>query len=135
MPVAPAPTHQLMISNSNATKPGPDVKEPSPSTSTSANNTAFPPAPQVHVNGKPALATGSPKRPKSSASSVTPEADGSGWGANFWVTLIDPEVCTCFDICCACGVAVLVKTISNVVRDSDERVMVLEIGVILVVFC
>lgn len=48
--------------------------------------------PQLRVNGEPA----NPSTSSSyfgSSSSVSPSADGSGWGANFWVTLVDPQVC------------------------------------------
>lgn len=52
--------------------------------------------PQLHVNGKPTDAEHgvSQGRPTSSSGSVAPPgADGAGWGANFWVTLADPQVC------------------------------------------
>lgn len=52
--------------------------------------------PKLHVNGKPTDAEHgvSPGRPPSSSDSVAPPgADGAGWGANFWVTLADPQVC------------------------------------------
>ena len=65
-------------------------------------------APELHVNGRPqpgpengVAANGSAVKSsgasvqdkRSSFSSVaSPAADGSGWGANFWVTLADPEV-------------------------------------------
>ena len=91
MPVAFAPSNQLMHANSTPPRPNSDIKVSIPSTPRS--DAALLPTPQVHVNGKPAVAaTSSPNRPKSSASSHAPESDGSGWGANFWVTLVDPQV-------------------------------------------
>ena len=56
------------------------------------------PTPQVQVNGKPAsAAVGSPSSPRASLSSGSgpPASDGTGWGANFWVTLVDPQVRDC----------------------------------------
>lgn len=64
-----------------------------------AHQDTVPPTPQVRVNGKPANTSISiPLQPRSSFSSVspvTPGSDGSGWGANFWVTLADPQVRKC----------------------------------------
>ncbi len=92
MPLVSGPSHQLMSKRTDidqdAQPAAPDDGEP-------------PPAPQVHVNGKPArdsTSTTTPPRPKSSASTVSQPsegADASGWGANFWVTLADPQVRAC----------------------------------------
>ena len=45
--------------------------------------------PELHVNGSPVrgAATRSTKSANSNAS------DETAWGANFWVTLVDPQVC------------------------------------------
>ncbi len=83
MPVAPS--NHLMSSSS--VRPDPHA-----STSTALDSNAVPGTPQVQVNGMPAT-DGAPRRTKSSSSSsAAPESDGSGWGANFWVTLVDPQV-------------------------------------------
>ncbi|EKM52929.1 uncharacterized protein PHACADRAFT_259094 [Phanerochaete carnosa HHB-10118-sp] len=64
-----------------------------------------PPTPQVQVNGRPAntsISVPSP-RPRSSFSSIAPASDGTGWGANFWVTLVDPQTGVSFFACPATG--------------------------------
>ncbi|KAF7791128.1 hypothetical protein EIP86_002139 [Pleurotus ostreatoroseus] len=79
MPVAPGPSNQLMKSTSK--DPHQDAQQLIANSSVRADDTELPPAPQVHVNGKPAQDSTVPKRPKSSASSVSPDSssDVSGW--------------------------------------------------------
>ncbi|KIP02863.1 hypothetical protein PHLGIDRAFT_122081 [Phlebiopsis gigantea 11061_1 CR5-6] len=59
--------------------------------------------PQVHVNGKPHSASSSSSYIASASSSISSSADGSGWGANFWVTLADPQTGVSFYACPATG--------------------------------
>ena len=50
----------------------------------------IPSAPEVHLNGRPASSmSGRKSMTGSVAGSVV---QGEGWGANFWVTLVDPQV-------------------------------------------
>lgn len=50
----------------------------------------MPSAPEVHLNGRPASSMSGRKSITGSvAGSSVP---GEGWGANFWVTLVDPQV-------------------------------------------
>ena len=54
----------------------------------------IPPAPELHVNGKPAIAhdTNGDSAPRPSRSYTTGHQPEGGWGSNFWVTLVDPQV-------------------------------------------
>ena len=55
---------------------------------TVGENGAMPPTPEVRLNGR---------RTSTSSITATPNRDGQaggdGWGSNFWVTLVDPQVC------------------------------------------
>ena len=52
--------------------------------------------PEVNLNGgalpTPSSSRAAPRTQKSSTATIA-EGDGSTWGANFWVTLIQPQVC------------------------------------------
>ena len=51
--------------------------------------------PEVNVNGN-APPTPSAARPRPSKTSTAPSEVETGWGANFWVTLMEPQVCALF---------------------------------------
>ncbi|KAH9830765.1 uncharacterized protein C8Q71DRAFT_716454 [Rhodofomes roseus] len=59
-----------------------------------------PSAPEVHLNGRPASSMGRQSRSGSVSGDAVP---GEGWGANFWVTLIDPQTQVSFYACPATG--------------------------------
>ncbi|GJE99020.1 RhoGAP-domain-containing protein [Phanerochaete sordida] len=67
----------------------------------------IPPTPQVQVNGRPANTSisipATAAQPRPSLSSAGPASDGTGWGANFWVTLVDPQTGVSFFACPATG--------------------------------
>lgn len=59
----------------------------------------------MQVNGRPANTSISipPAQPRPSFSGSAPSSDGTGWGANFWVTLADPQTGVSFFACPATG--------------------------------
>lgn len=58
----------------------------------------MPSAPEVHLNGQPA--SNAPARKSMSDSVAGSMVHGEGWGANFWVTLVDPQVPVKSMSCC-----------------------------------
>lgn len=61
------------------------------------NASDIPPAPELHVNGKPAPAHDTNPAAVRPSRSLTPgHQPEDGWGSNFWVTLVDPQVCLVF---------------------------------------
>lgn len=53
-------------------------------------HTPVPSTPEVHLNGKPASI-----RASTMSASPSSQPGDDGWGSNFWVTLVDPQVCHC----------------------------------------
>ncbi|KAH8079402.1 hypothetical protein BXZ70DRAFT_960721 [Cristinia sonorae] len=104
MPVAaqPPPTQP---------KPSPllnDRPSSSPQSATvpPSSSSDIPPAPELHVNGRPATApdvASSPLRPSRSFTAPTGYQPGDGWGSKFWVTLVDPQTGVSFFACPASG--------------------------------
>lgn len=72
--------------------PSSSLREPAANDAspTKTNGASDPPmVPQVNVNGEPIR---SPRPSGTFDSSAEP--DKATWGANFWVTLVDPQVCS-----------------------------------------
>lgn len=53
---------------------------------TVGENGAMPPTPEVRLNGRRASAASLRDTPSKGG------PGGDGWGSNFWVTLVDPQV-------------------------------------------
>lgn len=70
-----------------ATPPQPSLDKPADATPNGASTQPAIVVPQVNVNGEPLR---SPRPSGTFAPSFDP--DSATWGANFWVTLIDPQV-------------------------------------------
>ncbi|KAI0789043.1 hypothetical protein BC629DRAFT_475578 [Irpex lacteus] len=95
MPVAASPS---AVSNSNAL---PSASSPQPAAD--KTDITVPPAPEVHVNGKPTTTDTPLRTPKSLNANPPTDAEASAWGANFWVTLADPATGVSFYACPATG--------------------------------
>ncbi|TCD60483.1 hypothetical protein EIP91_010015 [Steccherinum ochraceum] len=96
-----------------------DGSSNAPSASSQRQNSAntssdIPPAPEVHVNGKPAPVHDGPSLPN--ASGHQPEG---GWGANFWVTLVDPQTGVSFFACPASGEVSWDPPVGNFLPDGE----------------
>ena len=70
-----------------ATPPEPSLDKPADAPNGASTQPAIV-VPQVNVNGEPLR---SPRPSGTFTSSFDP--DSATWGANFWVTLVDPQVC------------------------------------------
>ncbi|KAH9945657.1 hypothetical protein B0H21DRAFT_744108 [Amylocystis lapponica] len=99
-------SHQLP----NTDNPPPDARHPHPDAQPGASTalsdkyqhpptTEYPSTPELHLNGKPAA-----NAPTSYRSAMSAAGGGNdGWGANFWVTLVDPQTQVSFFACPASG--------------------------------
>ncbi|KAG9316206.1 hypothetical protein JVU11DRAFT_2232 [Chiua virens] len=85
-------------SSSAATPPEPSSAKLADATPNDSSTQSAIVVPQVNVNGEPL------RSPRPSATFSPPfDPDSSTWGANFWVTLVDPQTISTFFACPATG--------------------------------
>ena len=83
----------LRMATTSTVLSDPTASAASPHASTSIDTSS---TPELQVNGQPATASPSSLAPQisfsSSANTSSSSQVGDGWGAHFWVTLVDPQV-------------------------------------------
>ncbi|KZV71131.1 hypothetical protein PENSPDRAFT_578322 [Peniophora sp. CONT] len=82
-----------------------------------ASGSASSSTPEVHVNGSPVRGP----TPRSTRSVNSNGSDEAQWGANFWVTLVDPSSGTSFFACPATGEVSWDAPVGNFVLPANEN--------------